>query len=259
MPSSDVTTDWMPLPNGVRAARHAFVLTDIHGRADLMDRAVDHARTISTGHEMVFLGDLTDRGWNSLGCVELALKCAQDPAFVRSVRVMGNHDEILWDFAHRPESEEAQFNVIQMGGQDLLTQLEMVPEGLQMIEDYVKQLVPYHVNGGLAMVHALPDPGLPLTRQSDTNLRWNTGNQLYQGGWDKLLGGPTVLVHGHVRNGVSMRGKTSAEIEHENFAVLSLHKRICCDVGTPWTGEAGLFEFVEDQFRIHAFIEGAKR
>lgn len=253
MPCSNLTTGWLPLPNGVAADRPAFALSDVHGHAPLLRRALDFAEAASGGHELVVLGDITDRGADSLGCVRAVLAARLSGRFSRVVTLMGNHDEVLSGYAQAPEDEAARSNVVMMGGRGLLAQIAADPGAMTDIEAYVRGLVPHHRNGGLVMVHALPDPGLPLSRQKDSTLFWNAGNQEYRGGWDALIGAPAVLVHGHVRNGVTMKGRTEREVEDDLFEVLARHRRMCCDVGTPWTDEAALFEFAGDCFRVHGF------
>lgn len=250
---SEIVTSWLPLPNGVSADRPMFVLTDVHGHADLMKQAIALAAETSQGHELVILGDLTDRGPDSLGCVRAAVAARSDAAFSRVITLMGNHDEVLSGFVHDPSDEAQRGNVIMMGGRGFLNEFDRDPGASDVLEAYVRGLVRHHANGGLALTHALPDPNLPLRDQKDSTLAWNSGHQDYRGGWDSLLGRPTILVHGHVRNGVTLLDKPLHEAEEQMFSTLSRCRRICCDVGTPWTNEVALFEFVGEHFRAHGF------
>lgn len=251
------TTSWLDLPAGVTADRPMFVMTDLHGCSDLMGAAMTKAASLSRDHEMVILGDLTDRGPDSLGCVRLALWAKSSPAFSRVITLMGNHDQVMSGFVHDPSDEDQRQNVIMMGGKAFLAEVKRNEGAMSMLEEYVGGLVRYHVNGGLALTHALPDPSLRLEFQKDSTLAWNSSHQDYRGGWDSLLGRPTVLVHGHVRNGVTLWDKEEDMAENEIFAMLTRHRRVCCDVGTPWTGESAVFEFVNDAFRVHAFKRSA--
>ncbi len=253
MSQPDLTTGWLPLPNGVAADSPAFVITDLHGCSGLLLRALQFAVANADNHEFVFLGDLVDRGPDSLGCARLALLTANTPAFSRVITLMGNHESVLAELIADPKSENHRDNVRMMGGKSLLLHLDTDPDGFRDMSTYVNRLTRHHVNGGLVMTHALPDAGRRLEDQTDADIFWNADDEGYRGGWDRMIGKSAVLVHGHIRNGVPMKDRPVAEVEDDVFKTLSRHFRICCDVGTPWTGEAGLFEFKGDQFRVHGF------
>lgn len=63
-----------------------YAVTDLHGRLDLMQRVVDTV----PGH-LIFLGDLIDRGPESLACVRLALRLREQG---RATLMMGNHEQM---------------------------------------------------------------------------------------------------------------------------------------------------------------------
>jgi serine/threonine protein phosphatase 1 len=76
-----------------------YVLTDIHGRADLLTRALtmvaEHAGRRS--HRLVFLGDYIDRGPASAEVVEcvMGLQASRPPGVVVCLR--GNHEQLCLD------------------------------------------------------------------------------------------------------------------------------------------------------------------
>ncbi len=82
------------LPEG----RRVYAIGDIHGRSDLLDRllasidADDRARG-GLERELIFLGDLVDRGPDSRGVVERLLALSKGPGKVRFL--MGNHEEVF--------------------------------------------------------------------------------------------------------------------------------------------------------------------
>src|SRR3954453_149095 len=78
--------------------RRAYVVGDIHGRLDLLDRLLEaiHAELDVRPADRVllaFLGDLIDRGPSSAGVVE-RLRTYRHPG-VQAVFVLGNHEEVL--------------------------------------------------------------------------------------------------------------------------------------------------------------------
>src|ERR1700758_1703968 len=65
-----------PLPLGVSPEMEIFVVGDIHGRSDLLAALIDEAARepkLRDKRAIVFLGDLIDRGPDSLGAIDLAL------------------------------------------------------------------------------------------------------------------------------------------------------------------------------------------
>src|SRR4051812_46533620 len=81
------------VPDGVRA----YAIGDIHGRRDLLDRLLvmidkDDAARGSARTELIFLGDLVDRGPDSFGVVDrlMALRGTRPVRFL-----MGNHEEMF--------------------------------------------------------------------------------------------------------------------------------------------------------------------
>ena len=81
------------VPGGTRI----YAIGDIHGRCDLLDRLLglideDDAARAPARTELIFLGDLVDRGADSFGVVErlMALKGTRPVRFL-----MGNHEEVF--------------------------------------------------------------------------------------------------------------------------------------------------------------------
>jgi serine/threonine protein phosphatase 1 len=84
-------------PSGVSGQR-AYVVGDIHGRLDLLDRLLDklHAELRERPADktvLVFVGDLIDRGPSSAQVVE-RLRTYRHPG-VRPVFILRNHEEVL--------------------------------------------------------------------------------------------------------------------------------------------------------------------
>ena len=71
----ETTSEWRDLPNGARADRHLFAIPDIHGHADLLERMLSHVGRVAREQPrtVVFLGDLTDRGPETMRAIDLAL------------------------------------------------------------------------------------------------------------------------------------------------------------------------------------------
>ena len=74
-----------------------FVVGDIHGRCAQLLTLIDMLPRDPETDELVFLGDLIDRGADAPGCVNTVLKlCKENPERVICLR--GNHEQMLMDF-----------------------------------------------------------------------------------------------------------------------------------------------------------------
>lgn len=100
-----------------------FVVGDLHGCRAMLDRSLSEARFDPTADRLLSVGDLVDRGPDSMGCLALL----EEPWF-HAVR--GNHEDMLLDFVW----EALQFGVsltpkskhvfLHNGGEWVLGQIE---------------------------------------------------------------------------------------------------------------------------------------
>lgn len=245
------TTEWMSLPAGVSAPAPLFTLSDAHGVSDLMGEAVLFASGLSSGHGLVSLGDLIDRGPDPVGCVRIALRAARDERFSQVVLISGNHELVMSDYASDPNQASAE-PLIMMGGRALVDACDDASV-LGDVREYARLLKPYWTSGGLALCHALPDPGKALPDQSEVSLFWNKSHKGYRGGWGRLIGGPCLLVHGHVRDAPLLRDLGLPGLTSAIQSRMDLCGRLCCDAATPESGELHLYEFSGDRVRAHIF------
>ena len=85
-----------------------YVVGDIHGRVDLLQRLIAMLRTDSAercdGHRpiLMFLGDYVDRGPSSRQVLDELIKLRSDPWF-KLFALCGNHDQFFLDFLERPQ------------------------------------------------------------------------------------------------------------------------------------------------------------
>jgi serine/threonine protein phosphatase 1 len=94
------------LPLGVSPEAEVFAIGDIHGRSDLLAALIDEAARepkLRAKRVIVFLGDLVDRGPDSLGAIDLAMAAKARVGADEAVALMGNH-ETLMRLALEPET-----------------------------------------------------------------------------------------------------------------------------------------------------------
>lgn len=194
------------VPDGVRV----YAIGDVHGRLDLLDRLLamiddDNRGRAPARRQIVFLGDLIDRGPDSAGVVERAMQLAR--ALPDTRFLMGNHEEVFLK-ALGGDDRALRF-LCRFGGRetilsygldeadyDRLSYEELMSVLLDLIpaehRDFLGGFEDVVVMGDYAMVHAGIRPGVPLDAQTVGDLRWIREPFLsHAGPLDK------VVVHGH--------------------------------------------------------------
>ena len=201
--------DSATIPEG----RRVYAIGDIHGRNDLLQQLLDKIsqddrQRDSARSEIIFLGDLVDRGPDSAGVIDTAMRARETFGNVRYL--MGNHEEVYLAASTGDEKAVRFFNRI--GGRETILSYDISMEeyvGLDMTQLALRipQLFPReHIDfisgfedqitiGDYAFVHAGVRPGVPLSEQRQKDLRWIRDDFLSaQQAHEK------VIVYGHTIN-----------------------------------------------------------
>jgi serine/threonine protein phosphatase 1 len=86
------------LPLSVSPEAEIFAVGDIHGRTDLLAALLDEAARepkLRDKRVIVFLGDLIDRGPDSLGAIDLAAEAKLRIGADEEIALMGNHEAMM--------------------------------------------------------------------------------------------------------------------------------------------------------------------
>jgi len=193
-------------PSGFRA----YAVGDIHGRLDLLDQILtmieqDAERSPARKSLLIFLGDLIDRGPDSMGVVE-RLRTYRNGR-LQTYFLAGNHEEVLL----RLLAGECGLleGWLKFGGAECLRSYGSDPssltgmserEALAVVRDAIpdehRQFIATFVDtlrlGDYLFVHAGVRPGLDLSLQSQFDLRWIRAPFL-----DCEDDHGMVVVHGH--------------------------------------------------------------
>ena len=177
-------------PLAIPDGRRLYAIGDIHGRRDLLDEllaqiARDEAARGGPPGELVFLGDLVDRGPDSAGVVDRLIALALARPGTRFLQ--GNHEEVF--LAALAGDAKALRMFVRIGGAETV-QSYGVPADVYAAADYdelaalmVEAVPPAHrdflasfdtmvVAGDYVFVHAGIRPGVALADQQDADLRW---------------------------------------------------------------------------------------
>lgn len=91
---------------------------DIHGRYAILQNLIDEIENISPGIPKIMLGDITDRGENSLDCLKLAIKTRR--ARPENKYLIGNHEQMLLGTLLDHSHDTYSGNFVLNGGEWLL-------------------------------------------------------------------------------------------------------------------------------------------
>lgn len=178
------TSDLPPLPQPDPAL---WLIGDIHGRADLLDRLLGLVRVTTPAPRLIFAGDYIDRGPASAPVLVRLQELVRDEA---AICLMGNHERMLLDALDQPA--EAALRWLRNGGDATLAsfgisgrlpgaseaeRLAGMAEALRQAlppgtEAWLRDLPLYWQDGGLAVVHGGADPTLPMADQPEDALLW---------------------------------------------------------------------------------------
>ena len=172
------------LPRAVASDVEVFAIGDIHGRADLLQALLDEAAReprLRPRRAIVFLGDLVDRGPDSLGVIDLALGARERIGADEQICLMGNHEAMMrlaldpgspWDDAldalevwlrnggGEVVRQFAEFAARPAGPEALLTVLRVaLPE---RVRAWLEGLKSHWRSGDVLFVHAGVNPHVPL-------------------------------------------------------------------------------------------------
>ncbi|MGQ0664355.1 MAG: metallophosphoesterase family protein [Pseudomonadota bacterium] len=186
--SAPATIRHAAVPPGTRV----YAVGDIHGRADLLRELVGLIREDARAHRVerpvvVYLGDYIDRGRDSRQVIEFLLGRPL-PGF-EAVHLLGNHERAMLDFL---DDIGSGLDWLWFGGRETLMSYGIalergrapVAELLLRVQAelnarlpprhlaFLKSLVKWHLEGDYLFVHAGIRPGVPLERQSETDLIW---------------------------------------------------------------------------------------
>jgi serine/threonine protein phosphatase 1 len=156
-------------------AARTFVIGDIHGCVDEIDRLLD-ALALTTADTVVFLGDYIDRGPSPKGVIDRLLRLRHEGP--RCVFLRGNHEDMFLAFL----GEHGAFGdaFLANGGGSTLHSYNLHGEFGQLRADqlppehleFLRSLQMQHEAGAFLCVHAGLNPARPLAAQREEDLLW---------------------------------------------------------------------------------------
>jgi serine/threonine protein phosphatase 1 len=176
------------LPFAASPDSEIFAVGDIHGRSDLLAALIDEAAREPRRREkraIVFLGDLVDRGPDSLGAIDLAIGAAARIGADEGIALMGNHEAMMrlaLDSATPQDvAAEALEAWIANGGDRTLAEFvsaDEPPENLDELLKAARASLPGRVRGWLEGLRASWRSGDLLFVHAGVNPRFDLGKFL---------------------------------------------------------------------------------
>jgi len=197
----------------VPPGERVYAVGDIHGRLDLFERLISQIESDDAAREgakttIILLGDLVDRGPESSGVVDAAIKLSGR----RQVRTLcGNHEEM---FLKSLESDALMREFLRRGGREtVLSYLRDTEEYNQLSFEEVRQ----------RLLAVLPIDHLDFLRSLE----------------DKVVMGDYLFVHAGVRPGIGLEDQTAADMRwiREPFLSSDLPSKYCVVHGHTITSE----------------------
>ena len=204
------------------AGETLFVVGDVHGCTPLLQTMLhgvaDLAAALDQPSRLVFLGDIIDRGPDSIGSLRLWATDQPAPGISRVERLMGNHEQLLLlANGNGPESDLARTVWLATSGDTMLAEMRAAvrdPDAMPgpallaaaLGPDILARLITLKTHlrvGNLVLVHGGVDPtrtldeflALPWETLAARPIHWAwiVGGFLdWQGGF-----GGRIIVHGH--------------------------------------------------------------
>ena len=260
---------WRPLPCRGPDAQ-LFVIGDVHGQASALGATLDAiARVPGAGlpRHLVFLGDLIDRGPDSLGAVRLAMGASERARVDEVILLPGNHELMLIGGLLDPQDCISDW--LDNGGDAVIQEADAacIARNLADLAEIARSAFDpafltamtagptFHRAGEIIVVHAGLAPGVDadafLARNqfgfSGEHWAWIRDAFLdWEFGW-----GPDrswVVVHGHTP-------AVTRYARPDGFARAAdrvrTHRRLCLDAGAAYgLSQVGWAEFRLERYRI---------
>jgi serine/threonine protein phosphatase 1 len=168
---------------------NTYVISDLHGRYDLLEKALS---LIPTGSKIIFTGDYIDRGPDSYKIIDRLMVGQYNKE--NWICLRGNHEQMMIDAIIYPDN----MFIWRMNGGDNTEKSYPKNDAGAVFEyhaEWMNSLPYYHEDTHRVYVHAYLEPNTPLSKQNKDIMIWDRYDKREDYGWMNKH-----VVHGHTPN-----------------------------------------------------------
>lgn len=229
-----------------------FVVGDVHGQITMLEKLLEYWKPEE--EQLLFLGDLADRGENSKATIELAYELVQDYS---AIVIKGNHDQMLELFLENP-SEYVNLYYMNGGGSTVNSLLGKdmkkgsFEESAKEIQKQYPWLLPFlkslplkHEWEDYLFVHA----GVDLQKEnwrdsSNRDFVW-----IREGFYDQPNTSGKTIFFGHTVTATLNSGNNNFDIWKSGDGLIGI------DGGAVYGGKMHVLVLTKDEIKDHYFVE----
>ena len=229
-----------------------FVVGDVHGQITMVEKLLKHWKPEE--EQLLFVGDLADRGENSKATLELARDLVEKQ---NAIVIKGNHDEMLEMFLENP-SEHVMLYYMNGGGstvnsllgreanqQEFEKNAQEIKEQYPWLLPFLKSLPLHYEWEDYLFVHA----GVNLRKDNWRDSSNHDFVWIREGFYDQPNHTDKTIIFGHTVTATLNKGVNNFDIWESGDGLIGL------DGGAVYGGKMHALVLTKDKIEDHYFVE----
>lgn len=229
-----------------------FVVGDVHGQITMVEKLLKHWKPEE--EQLLFVGDLADRGENSKATLELARDLVEKQ---NAIVIKGNHDEMLEMFLENP-SEHVMLYYMNGGGstvnsllgreanqQEFEKNVQEIKEQYPWLLPFLKSLPLHYEWEDYLFVHA----GVNLRKDNWRDSSNHDFVWIREGFYDQPNHTDKTIIFGHTVTATLNKGVNNFDVWESGDGLIGL------DGGAVYGGKMHALVLTKDKIEDHYFVE----
>jgi serine/threonine protein phosphatase 1 len=229
-----------------------FVVGDVHGQITMVEKLLKHWKPEE--EQLLFVGDLADRGENSKATLELARDLVEKQ---NTIVIKGNHDEMLEMFLENP-SEHVMLYYMNGGGstvnsllgreanqQEFEKNVQEIKEQYPWLLPFLKSLPLHYEWEDYLFVHA----GVNLRKDNWRDSSNHDFVWIREGFYDQPNHTDKTIIFGHTVTATLNKGVNNFDVWESGDGLIGL------DGGAVYGGKMHALVLTKDKIEDHYFVE----
>lgn len=229
-----------------------FIVGDVHGQITMVEKLLKHWKPEE--EQLLFVGDLADRGENSKATLELARDLVEKQ---NAIVIKGNHDEMLEMFLENP-SEHVMLYYMNGGGstvnsllgreanqQEFEKNAQEIKEQYPWLLPFLKSLPLHYEWEDYLFVHA----GVNLRKDNWRDSSNHDFVWIREGFYDQPNHTDKTIIFGHTVTATLNKGVNNFDIWESGDGLIGL------DGGAVYGGKMHALVLTKDKIEDHYFVE----